>query len=126
MSETLLGVVVTHGDLARALVDAVRRITGDDGSLVAMSNDGCGRDGLVQQLQLAIGDWPCVVFVDLPSGSCLQASATYLRSHANVALVAGVNLAMLLDFVYHRNGTPQAAAQRAVDKGGEAVRAVPG
>lgn len=126
MSEPLRGVVVTHGELASALVDAVRHITGDDGSLVAVSNEGCGRDGLAEQLESAIGDCPCVVFVDLPSGSCLQASATYLRSHGNVALVAGVNLAMLLDFVYHRGGAPDEAAQRAVDKGGEAVRAFGG
>ena len=56
---------------------------------------------------------PAVVFVDLPSGSCLQASAHYLQTHENVAVVAGVNLAMLVDFLYHRDASPREAAERA-------------
>jgi len=33
-----------------------------------------------------------------------------------------VNLAMLLDFVFHRDLTPLAAAQRAADAGSRAIR----
>ena len=122
MSNGLRGVVVTHGDLAQALLGAVKRITGEDGALVAVSNEGCGPARLMHELDTAVGTRPSVVFVDLPSGSCLQVSATYLRTHANVAVVAGVNLAMLLDFVYHRDLSPHDAAQRAVEKGGQAMR----
>jgi mannose/fructose-specific phosphotransferase system component IIA len=62
--------------------------------------------------------------VDLPGGSCLQAAIGYLRTHQDVAVVAGVNLAMLVDFVYHRDLTAPAAAQRATEVGGRAVRVV--
>jgi len=37
-------------------------------------------------------------------------------------VVTGVNLAMLLDFVFHRDIAPEAAAQRAVDAGAKAIR----
>lgn len=121
MSE-LIGVVVSHGALGEAFLEAVRRITGEHDGLLAVTNDGCDRDALVARLEAAIGERPAVVFTDLPSGSCLQAAAGYLRTHDGVAVVAGVNLAMLIDFVYHRDVDAAAAAGRAAAKGGQAVR----
>lgn len=122
MSDPLRGVVVSHGQVARALVDAVAKITGEDAALVAVSNQGCSRERLVEEIETAVASSPAVVFVDLPSGSCLQASAVYHRAHDDVSIVAGVNLAMLIDFVYHREVAPGEAAERAVTTGGRAVR----
>ncbi len=117
MSEPLLGVVVSHGSIAAALVDAVATITGDAAGLTAVSNDDCSHRRLVDRIDAVVGARPTVVFVDLPGGSCLQASAAYLRAHTDAAVVAGVNLAMLLDFVHHRDETPAAAAARARSTG---------
>jgi len=122
MSDGLRGVVVTHGTLAGALIDAVAAITGTAEGFVAISNAGCGRERLLEEIETAVGDDPAVVFVDLPSGSCLQASAIFRRSHAHVAVVAGVNLAMLLDFALHREGTPSDAAARAREVGARALQ----
>lgn len=123
MSE-LAGVVVSHGSLGEAFLEAVRKITGEDTGLVAVTNEGCDREALVARLEAAIGNRPAVVFTDLPSGSCLQAAAGYLRTHEGVAVVAGVNLAMLIDFLYHRDATAAEAAERAAAKGGQAVRVI--
>jgi mannose/fructose-specific phosphotransferase system component IIA len=125
MSDGLAGVVVSHGVLGEAFVQAVRAITGLPDGLHAITNEGCDRAALLARLTDAIGDRPAVVFTDLPSGSCLQAAVGYLRTHDQVAVVAGVNLAMLIDFVYHRDAAPAAAAARAAAKGGQAVRALP-
>jgi len=124
MSDRLRGVVVSHGDLAGALVEAVAAITGQTDGLVAVSNRGCDRTALDRRLADAIGDVPAVVFVDLPSGSCLLASASYLHGHEDVACVAGVNLAMLVDFIYHRDVTPAEAAQRALATGARAIKVI--
>ena len=124
MSEPLKGVVVSHAALAQALVDAVRQITGEENPLVPLSNEGCDGGLLAARLKEAIGNRPAVVFVDLPGGSCLQAAVRLQRHASDVAVVAGVNLAMLLDFIYHRDLPPAEAARRAVETGGRAVRAV--
>ncbi len=74
MSKALKGVVVSHGDVGSALVEAVHAITGDDHALVAVSNEGCSRESLGLLVSEAAGDGDCILFVDLPGGSCLQAA----------------------------------------------------
>ena len=122
MSDGLTGVVVSHGTVAKALVDAVHAITGDAGALAAISNQGCGRDSLRDLVAEAACDGDCVLFVDLPSGSCLQAAMNFQREHSAIAVVAGVNLAMLLDFVHRRDANPAEAAARAADIGTGAIK----
>ena len=69
MSETLRGVVVCHGKLAGALVEAAESISGVSGALVPVSNSGCDRDLLEQRVADAVDGHTAVVFVDLASGS---------------------------------------------------------
>jgi mannose/fructose-specific phosphotransferase system component IIA len=122
MSETLRGVIVCHGLLARALVDATAQISGMADALVPVSNSGCDRGDLEARVEAAVGTVPTVVFVDMASGSCLFAVLRRLRERENVRVVTGVNLAMLLDFVFHRDLTPDEAAKRAVEIGEKAIQ----
>src|SRR6267378_6575772 len=110
MSEPLRGVIVSHSAIAQALVP--------------VSNEGCDNDALGERLRQAAGSQPAVLFVDLPGGSCLTNSIRYAKQHADIAVVTGVNLAMLLDFVFHRDVTPAEAARRAADAGAKPI-AVP-
>lgn len=121
MSE-LRGIIVSHAAVAQALVAAVRAITGIENVLTAVSNEGCGTEALAERLRDAVGEGPALLFVDLPGGSCMTSSTRYAKQHADIAVVTGVNLAMLLDFVFHRNITPEEAARRAVDAGAKAIR----
>jgi mannose PTS system EIIA component len=122
MSEPLRGIIVSHAAVAEAMVAAVRAITGVDDALVAVSNEGCDQDALKQRLVSAAQNKPAVLFVDLPGGSCLTSSVRLARGHAELAVVTGVNLAMLLDFVFHRELLPAEAARRAVDAGARAIK----
>ena len=121
MSE-LRGIIVSHAAVAQALVAAVRVITGIEDALTPVSNDGCGTEALAERLRDAVGTGPAVLFVDLPGGSCMTSSTRYAKQHADIAVVTGVNLAMLLDFVFHRDSTPAEAARRALDAGAKAIR----
>jgi mannose/fructose-specific phosphotransferase system component IIA len=122
MSEPLRGIIVSHAAVAEALVAAVKSITGIAEALVPVSNEGCDQDALKTRLVEATAGRPAVLFVDLPGGSCLTGSLRFARGHAELAVVTGVNLAMLLDFVFHRDLTPADAARRAVDAGGRAIK----
>lgn len=122
MSEELRGVVVCHGPLAGALVQAAEQISGLSQVLIPVSNTGCDRDALEDRIIAAVDEHPAVVFVDLASGSCLIAVLKRLRSEQQVKVVTGVNLAMLVDFVFHRSLSPQEAAERAALAGEKSIR----
>ena len=124
MSE-LIGVVAAHGGLAEALVRAVESISGVEGAILPVSNSDCDRGKLEERIHEAIAGRPAVVFVDMPSGSCMFAALHRLKAEPNVKVVTGVNLAMLVDFVFHRALTPEGAAARAASTGGAAIK-VPG
>jgi mannose/fructose-specific phosphotransferase system component IIA len=116
------GVVVSHAELAGALVAAVRSISGVADALVPVSNEGCDPKALAARIEEAIGARPAVLFVDLPGGSCLTSAIRQAHGRGERAVVTGVNLAMLLDFVFHRDLAPQEAARRAVEAGARAIR----
>ncbi len=122
MSEELRGVVVCHGALASALVQAAEQISGLAGVLVPVSNTGCDREALEDRVIAAVNGQPAVVFVDLASGSCLFAVLKRLRSEQLVKVVTGVNLAMLVDFVFHRTLSPGEAASRAAAAGEKSIK----
>lgn len=121
MSEPLIGIVFAHAEVAAALVSAVGAIAGDDHGLLPVSNDGCDRAALAARLAAAVAERPAVVFTDMPGGSCAFSAAAFARGHPGVRVVTGVNLAMLLDFAFHRSVTPDEAAARAVETGRGAV-----
>lgn len=122
MSEPLTGIVVSHGRLAEALVDAVQEISGVRGALVPITNEGCDCEGLEAQITDAAQGRAVVLFVDLAGGSCTTSAARLLPKLPGAALVTGVNLPMLVDFVFHREVTSAAAANRAVDAATKGIR----
>jgi mannose/fructose-specific phosphotransferase system component IIA len=124
MSELLAGVVLAHAEVAQALVNAVAAIAGDEHGLVPVSNAGCDRAALTARLEAAIAGRPAVVFADMPGGSCAFSAAAFARTNGQVRVVTGVNLAMLLDFAFHRDQPPGDAARRAVETGRSSVAAV--
>lgn len=120
------GVVVAHGEMARGLVTAVTRIAGiEEGVLVAVSNEGIGPDELKDAILELAGDGPAVVFTDLAAGSCTLAARISCRDRSAVAVVTGVNLPMLLEFVFHREMPFEELLPRLEARAREGVRIVP-
>jgi mannose/fructose-specific phosphotransferase system component IIA len=117
----LTGVIVGHAQLAQALVGAVEQIAGSDSGLRAVSNTDCSRGALEERIITAVGEGPAIVFIDMPSGSCLFAAMRRMQDMPGVRVVTGVNLAMLLEFVFHRDGTVDEVAAHVADVGARAV-----
>lgn len=122
MSESVRGLVVSHASLAEGLVQSVRQIAGVDGDVLrAVSNEGCGPEALQNAVQAQTGDGPVIVFTDMPSGSCAFAARRLTVDRPGTAVVCGVNLPMLLDFVFHRELPLPELVDRLVNKGKAAI-----
>lgn len=118
MSEAVRGLIIAHSSLAEGLVAAVRQISGaDEDALCPLSNEGQGPEGLVESVRREVGDAPAILFTDLGSGSCAFAAHRVALAQPNVAVVSGANLAVLLDFVFHRNLPLPELVERLVEKG---------
>jgi mannose/fructose-specific phosphotransferase system component IIA len=108
--------------MALAMVEAVRAIAGDRAdALHPLSNDGKGPAQLVRDLDAAMGEGPVVVFVDLRAGSCGMAALSSCRDRSRRVVVCGVNLPMLLDFVFHLDLPLDDLVARVVEKGRAAI-----
>ena len=117
------GVLLSHGKLAEGLVDAVRRITDlDEDVLVAMSNEGQNPQGLAERVDVLVGSAPIGVFTDLGTGSCALTAQLTCRDQDRRAVVFGMNLPMLLEFVFHRELSLSELVPRLLTKGREGVK----
>ena len=121
--ELVRGVLLSHGKLAEGMVDAVRSITDlDEGVLTAMSNEGQSPEGLADQVDALVENEPVVVFTDLGSGSCALTAQLTCRNNGRRAVVFGMNLPMLLEFVFHRELSLAQLVPRLLQKGKEGVK----
>ena len=119
--------LVTHGRLGDALLEAAQRIVGPLEGVDVLSNDGLSRDALTQAVRERVRSFgPCggLLFVDVAGGSCAQAALGVAAREAEgpTLVITGVNLPMLLDFAHHRGDLePRALASRLADKAQAAV-----
>ncbi len=114
--------VAGHAEFAAGLVSAVEMITGRGDALLAVHVTGLCADDIQQLLERSLRESGArVIFTDLQAGSCTMAARRVLRDVGNVALVAGANLPMLLDFALSTNPDPLAAAAIAAERGRAAV-----
>lgn len=118
MSEPVRGLIVAHSSLAAGMAAAVQQIAGvGEEALGTISNEGCGPAGLIERIADAVGDDPVILFTDLGSGSCAFAARKVSLERPQTGIVCGVNLPLLLDFVFHRELPLAGLVERLVDKG---------
>ena len=123
MSTAVKAVVVAHGELAHGLVTAANRIAGSQpGVLTPISNEGMGPDELQSAILEVVGEGPAVVFTDLGAGSCTLAARVSCKGRRGVCVVTGVNLPMLLEFIFHRELELPALISRLEEKAHSGIR----
>jgi len=123
----LPALLVTHGRLGDALLEAAERIVGRLEDVSVLSNEGLSKDALTQAVRERVqGFGPAggILFVDVAGGSCAQAALGVAAREAEgpMPVITGVNLPMLLDFAHHRGDLePRALATRLAEKAQAAV-----
>lgn len=123
--------VMSHGAIGRELVGVVEMILGPIEGLDALSNHGLSGEDLQQK----VAEWldaepvgengaagPALIFIDDFGGSCGTAARLCCGQRSDVAILSGVNLAMLLGFVTWREDSElDELVQRIIQKGREAI-----
>ena len=104
------------------MLSAIDQITGRTDVFIGVTN----RDLSAQSVEALLKDvltqsGATVIFTDLPAGSCTMAARRIQREQPGVAVVTGVNLATLLDFVFHAESGDVNAVEHAADKGRAAL-----
>jgi PTS system N-acetylgalactosamine-specific IIA component len=122
MNSGARAVLVGHAEFATGMVSAVEQICGRGGLLIPLSNgelDSAAIEELVAGVLSESG--VRVVFSDVPAGSATMAVRRLQRSMPDLTLIAGVNLAILLEFVQNPGDPNQRAVLEAADKGRAAI-----
>lgn len=117
--------LATHADLAAALLRAAERVYGAIEDVEIVTNEGLSRRDLERVIGERVERWPAggIVMCDFWGGSCHVCGAAVTRGRNDVAVVTGVNLPMLLDFLHNRDQLDAAAlADRLVQKGHDSIR----
>ncbi|MEO8562621.1 MAG: hypothetical protein ABI601_11130 [bacterium] len=119
MSEQgIRALVAGHAGFAAGLVSAVELISGQGSVLEPVQVAGLCSEDIQQHLKARLeATGATVIFTDLQAGSCTMAARRLLREAADVVLVCGTNLPMLLDFALSRAESPHEAARTAVERG---------
>jgi mannose/fructose-specific phosphotransferase system component IIA len=117
--------IVTHADLAQALVRAAESVAGPVEEVAILSNLGRSRDDLERAIEAHVQDWSAggILLTDFWGGSCHTCGASAARRHGEVVIVTGVNLPLLLDYLYNRDRMGVAElAERLQQKGRDSIR----
>jgi len=98
-------IILTHGDLGRALLNTTEKIIGPVENVKVLSNELMSIKNLVVDLENVVNDWcdtDILIGVDFCGGSCWHAAQVVKRNKHNVVLISGINLPMMLSFVSRR------------------------
>jgi len=100
--------IVTHGALGRALVEAAREVSGDVSGIEQLSNEDMSAESLAEAIHGRLEHWPSggIVLCDLPGGSTHTRAMAAARGVPGVEVITGGNLPMLLFYLSRRDELP--------------------
>lgn len=125
-SPPVLGVLLGHGDMAFGMADAVRQITGaGEETLLPLSNRGLSPETLSQAVLERVDGHSAILFTDLQSGSCSFVARRLTQQQPGLAVISGVNLSLLLEFVMHRELPLEQLVPRLLARGRAAIGCTP-
>ena len=104
-SPAIIGVIVGYGSLPDSLRDAALAIVNQPEALESVSSVSRRAEGLDDKLENVATRHPgelLMLFTDLYGSSCSLGGLGFCARHPGTAVLCGVNLAMLVRFLYYR------------------------
>ncbi|MBC8366078.1 hypothetical protein H8E52_01575 [bacterium] len=117
--------VICHGELGSAFMDALDGIFGPVDEFHVISNRGLSNEALEDAVRAKLGEIgrQALIFTDYFGGSCANASLTVLKGRPDYRVVSGVNLPMLIYYLTHRDEMDMAAILPGIiNRGQNAIR----
>ena len=117
--------IITHADLAQALVRAAERVVGTIEDVTLLSNEGLSRADLEDAIEDRVKAWKegGLLLTDFWGGSCHTCGASAARRHGEIVIVTGINLPLLLDYLHNRDRLSATdLAERLQQKGRDSIR----
>ncbi len=102
------GILLTHGPVGDAMIEAVRTIMGIDEGLYALSVTNMSITEIASRLRALVktpaGDEEdgVLIMASLRGGSCWNVAVGIAKEFPGIKVLSGVNLAMVLSFVTKR------------------------
>jgi mannose PTS system EIIA component len=116
-------VVVTHGHLAEELVSAAKMIAGEIPAIGAVSigwsDDMAAATEAITRAIAEVGSSETLILTDMFGGTPTNLSLPFLS--AQVEIVTGVNLPMVIKALQSREGSLAEAAARVHEKGRDSI-----
>lgn len=101
------GIVLTHGQIGAALIEATASILGEVDNIYALSTANLSFLDINNQLKKIITshNWEggAIVMVSLMGGSCWNSAVALARHLPKIEIVSGVNLTMLISYLSKRD-----------------------
>jgi len=101
------GIVLTHGDIGDALIEAAKSILGEVDDIYAQSTTNLSLFDINKNLRKIISsqswDDGTMIMVSLMGGSCWNSGVGLARQLPKTEVVSGANLIMLISFLSKRN-----------------------
>ncbi len=123
-------ILVSHENLSRSLVEAVAKITGESENIVPISSRGLSPAHLAEEVVSVIEAMKnvdrIILFTDLHGGTCSLVCGRIQRKFPEIPVITGVNLPLLIDFVFQRNDPPEDIIRRLVEKGRAGIQTYSG
>ncbi len=98
--------VISHGQIAQASLDAAKQITGDCSDLYSLACDCVTPKALYKKIAHLIESENLkdglFILVSLRGGSCWNAAAKVAKEYDKVELISGLNLSIVLSFITKR------------------------
>lgn len=101
------GIVLTHGPIAPAIIEAAGAIVGDAEKIYSLTTSGNSLRGLIEKLETLIKseelDHGMIIMTSLKGGTCWNSAIAVSNKHSYIKVVSGVNLNMFISFITKRD-----------------------
>ena len=102
----IAGIVLTHGPIAPAIIEAANAIVGEAKKIFSLSTSGSSLRTVIEKLEKLITsqklDQGVIIMASLKGGTCWNSAVAVSKKFSNVEVVSGVNLNMFVSFITKR------------------------